>query len=676
MANILASLGAAASNLGVFGQALAVTQNNIGNAATPGYARQRILLEALPFNGNGGQPGGVAVSQVESIRDRFLDSQVISAFQKSSYFDNLSQTLNQIESHLPLTGDSSPGSAIDQLWNAFSALSVAPGDFNLRQAVLQAAQRTADAVHAAYAGFSSQSAGLDQQARAAVDQINSLAAEIAKLNAARAQGGAGAGGGAVETRLSRVLEQLAGLADYRIVYQQDGALSIVLNGGAALVSGESSFPLKAYPTASRLEILDSQGNDVAGAIPGGQLGSILTARNTNIAGYIGRLNQLAGALADAVNEQLAAGHDLSGVAGKPLFQYTSLAFTGSGRTPGTLGGATPSPPDGVTVQFSGGLGGSITANLDSFFVAAAPPSGLATGDTITVQFTSADRATQASIVTAPLTAGDTTAVIAARLNDQVALHPELAGKITFRDENGKLKIVESDTVGQGFTFTASAGRPGFTSGLESGGKIGGESAKEIADALNAQIALNPALSAAGVRFTTSGGVAGQVRVDADLQFNADVTDSAAGTGFVSGLAGTFTAGGSPAAATLALTGLANREIAASGPGSATGNENALAMAQLASSPVVGGFTLNQFYAQLVSQAGEDGRQAQASAQTQKQVLLQAQNLRDAFSGVSLDEEAAQLIEFQKAYEATARVITVLSSLADTVMGLIGRTAAP
>ncbi len=187
MANILASLGAAASNLGVFGQALAVTQNNIGNAATPGYARQRIVLEALPFNGNGGQPGGVAVSQVESIRDRFLDSQVISAFQKSSYFDNLSQTLNQIESHLPLTGDSSPGSAIDQLWNAFSALSVAPGDFNLRQAVLQAAQRTADAVHAAYAGFSSQSAGLDQQARAAVDQINSLAAEIAKLNAARTQ---------------------------------------------------------------------------------------------------------------------------------------------------------------------------------------------------------------------------------------------------------------------------------------------------------------------------------------------------------------------------------------------------------------------------------------------------------------------------------------------------------
>ncbi len=84
-----------------------------------------------------------------------------------------------------------------------------------------------------------------------------------------------------------------------------------------------------------------------------------------------------------------------------------------------------------------------------------------------------------------------------------------------------------------------------------------------------------------------------------------------------------------------------------------------------------GFTPSQFYGRLVSRVGEDSSEAQTSLDTQNQLLTQAQNLRDSFSGVSLDEEATQLTQFQKAYEATARVITVLDSLADTVINLIG-----
>lgn len=670
MANILGSLSAAARTLGAFQQGLAVTQNNIGNASTPGFARQRAIFEALPFVVSGGQSGGVAVNRIESIRDKFLDFQVVAALQRKVYSEKLAQTLGAIEPSFPLTGDLSVGATMDQFFNSFNALSASPGDFNLRQGVLQSAAALANAIRTTFTGLTNERASLDQEAGVIVNRINDLTAEIAKLNAAKKQEALTGETSATDTRLTQVLEELGSLVDFREVQQQDGALSLVLSNGAVLASGSSSFALKVLPGESRLTVQDSQGNDVTSGIQGGQLGAILTARNTNIARYLANLNQLAGTVADSVNEQLSQGHDLAGLPGKPLFQYSSAAFTGAGRTAGTLGASTPAPPVSVTVDFTGGVTGSITAALDSFFVAAGPPAGLANGDTVTVNFTSADGSIRTSITTAPLSAGDSTATIAVRLNDQIALNPALAGKVSFADQGGSLKLTESDTVGQGFSFTASTNDPGFTSGLEAGGKIGGQSAQEIADALNAQAALNSTLADAGVRFAVVGGPSGQVRVDASAAFDATVTDFDAGTGFVSGLAGTFSAGGSPVAATFALTGLGNREIAASGPSSADGNENALAIAGLASSPIVGGFTPNQFYAKLTSQLGADASQADTSTQTQNQILLEAQNLRDSLSGVSLDEEATHLVEFQKAYEATARVVTVLDSLAETLVNLL------
>jgi len=668
MANILSTLQAAAGTLGAFQQGLGITQNNIGNATTPGYARQRIFFQALPFIVSGGQAGGVRVARVETLRDQFLDFQVVSSLQKQNYFEKLSLTLTQIEPSFPLSGENSIGGSADALFHAFQALSTSPGDFNLRQQVLTSARTLATSIRNAYTVLTDQRATLDQEAVGVINRINSLGQEIVELNRTLLQPGLQTDQSAVRTRLTQVLEELGTLVDYRQITQQDGQLAIVLGGGGTpLVTGVFAYPLAVSPTGPRLEVLDQQGNDVSADIVGGQLGAILQARNTNIPSYLSQLDQFAATIAETVNEQLAQGRDLAGVAGKPLFQYTSLAFTGAGRTAGTAGAATPAPPVSVNVAFAGGVTGSITANLDSFFVAAAPPAGLAAGDTVSVTFTSADQTIRSTITTTPLAAGDTTAVIATRLNDQIALDSDLAGKITFVDEGGVLKIVESDTVGQGFTFTARTSNPAFTSGLENGGTIGGHSAQEIAAALNAEVVLDPALLAAGVRFLAVGG---EIRLDGNVSFTATVTDNAQGTGFLSGLAGVFTAGGSPAAGTFAVTNLSNREIAAAGPNSPNGNENALALARLAARPLAGGFTFNQFYSRLVFQVGQEGNQAQVSLTTQREILLEAQNLRDSFSGVSLDEEAARLLEYQKAFQATARIITVIDSLAGEVISLL------
>jgi flagellar hook-associated protein 1 FlgK len=657
----------ASGSLGAFGRALSVIQNNVGNATTPGFARQRLFLQSLPFSLLGGQSGGVTAGSVETMRDKFLDFQVVSALQKKTYFEKLTQTLNQIEPHFPLTGELSIGATTDGLFHAFQALSTSPGDFNLRQQVLTSAQKVATSIRATYDGVTDERATLDQEGAGVVNRINSLASEVAELNTVLLQRGPGGEQSATQTRLTQVLEELGTLVDYRMINQGDGQLGIVLGSGAPLVSGVFQFPLTTFPTGSQLEIRDQNGNDVADSIQGGQLGAILDGRNTKIPSYLAQLNQFAGSLADSVNGQLASGRDLAGVPGKPLFQYTSLAFAGAGRTAGSTGAATPAPPVAVNITFSGAVAGSITADLDSFFVAPAPPAGVATGNTITVNFATADQTLSASITTAALAAGDTTATMATRLNDQIALNPQLAGKVSFVDQGGVLKLVESDTAGQGLRFTSSTSNVAFTSGLESGGTLGGHSALEIAAALNEQVALDPALAAAGIRFSAAGG---QVKVDGNVSFNAVATDNAQGTGFVSGLAGAFTAGGSPVAGTLTVTNLSSREVAAASVGALNGNDNALALSGLAARPLVGGFTFNQSYGNLVSEVGTDAAHAQGRLTTQQQLLLEAQNIRDAFSGVSLDEEASRLLEFQKAYEATARVITVLDSLAGEVINLL------
>jgi flagellar hook-associated protein 1 FlgK len=83
------------------------------------------------------------------------------------------------------------------------------------------------------------------------------------------------------------------------------------------------------------------------------------------------------------------------------------------------------------------------------------------------------------------------------------------------------------------------------------------------------------------------------------------------------------------------------------------------------------FTIDQFYGSLLASVGSDYQSADDGLKTQGQILLQLQNQRDSLRGVNLDEEAVNLVKFQKAYEASARLAQVWSSLADEVINLLG-----
>jgi flagellar hook-associated protein 1 FlgK len=105
-------------------------------------------------------------------------------------------------------------------------------------------------------------------------------------------------------------------------------------------------------------------------------------------------------------------------------------------------------------------------------------------------------------------------------------------------------------------------------------------------------------------------------------------------------------------------------------GNANGNANQLAALGSQALTQLGGTSLTQFFGQLTSAIGSENQTATDNQQSQQQVVAQATTLRNQVSGVSLDEEAVNVLQFQRAYQAAAQVLTVLNSLADSVLNLV------
>ena len=126
-----------------------------------------------------------------------------------------------------------------------------------------------------------------------------------------------------------------------------------------------------------------------------------------------------------------------------------------------------------------------------------------------------------------------------------------------------------------------------------------------------------------------------------------------------------------AARTIQVTDITPQEIAAASVGAPGGNGNALELAALAGSYEIDGLTFSQYFGNLSAKVGRQLARALGDQQAQEQLLSQARALRSETSGVSLDNEAAQLIQLQRGYQATAKLLTVLNDLTGEVLGLIG-----
>jgi flagellar hook-associated protein 1 FlgK len=132
---------------------------------------------------------------------------------------------------------------------------------------------------------------------------------------------------------------------------------------------------------------------------------------------------------------------------------------------------------------------------------------------------------------------------------------------------------------------------------------------------------------------------------------------------------------SDAAATLSVTAITGSQLAGALPSAPGGNDNIIDLAALANQPIadLGNSSLTDYYAQTATQLGQQSSQATADQQSQQQTLVQAQTLRSNVSGVSLDEEAANLIQFQTAYQAVSEMVTVLNEVSQSTIDMMQGT---
>jgi len=669
MGNLGGALSAAQRSLSTFSRGLSVVQQNIANASTPGYARQRVELSTAVLPGaRVGQ--GVVIDQVRSLRSNLLEFQAQAAQQQESQLLRTQEFFAEIEPVFQLSGEGSLATAVDRFFQAVGGLSVNGGDEGARRELLASADSAVRSFRNASDGITSRKSTIQGEARATVRQINGLLEQIAELESKRGGNDPLAPNTGVETRSQQALDELSELVGFTLQRQRDGTLSVIA-GSSPVVTADRVRPLSISVTNDGIRVYDSNEKDITETLQGqgGKLGALLEAHNQTLPDLQADVNKLAKGFADRVNEQLAEGVDLSGQPGAALFRYETSFGAGIGRTAGTTGAVTPATSPSTTFVFSGEVSGTITASFDTFVVGD-PPAVPTGGETITINLQSADGEFNESLTTAPLSAGETAAEIATRINDRIALEPELAGLLTASDEGGAVKLVLAEEAGQGYSFSASTNSPTFTSGLEAGGALGSQSAKELATKLNEQVALNTELSEAGVRFTASPD--GELRIDADVRVDFSITDAdPSGTGFASGGNGvTAFAGGAEAAATLELVDLSPAQIAAGAQGEPGGSANAVALAALADQSVVAGLSFTGFYAGIVTDLGVQAQGNESQLATQQSITLTAQGARDSLSGVDVNEEAVQLLQFERGYSAMLQVIQVLDDLSSEALALV------
>ena len=117
------------------------------------------------------------------------------------------------------------------------------------------------------------------------------------------------------------------------------------------------------------------------------------------------------------------------------------------------------------------------------------------------------------------------------------------------------------------------------------------------------------------------------------------------------------------------------KIAAAGPGKGTGdNSNATAVANLSTQAIVNGQSPSNFYSNLVSTLGASVSETTIQNTALTASVTQLQNQRDSLSAVSLNEEAANLQEFQRSYQAASQMFTILNSVYASAINLGVETA--
>ena len=676
-------LGTGVSGLLAAQYGLQTTEHNIANANTPGYTRQRVIqgANAGEMTGGGFVGKGVTVATIERVYSRFLTEQVDQAQAGVSQLDSYAARIRQIDN---LLADASAGlsPALQGFFDGVAQVAANPSHLPSRQTLVSSAQ----GLSARYQSIGTQLAqmydGLNGEIRDSVTAINSHAEQIAQLNKWIGVAQATSGhppNDLLDARDYQVAE-LNKLIRVKTSTSGDGSINVFVGSGQQLVVGSKSADLLVTTSASDLSRLVVGLKTSSGVqempqslIEGGALGGLLAFRSESLDRASSDLGRNAVSLALTVNAQGALGQDLLGqsLLSTPPSGFSPTLFT-VGAPEVRADSRNPSTSPTVTAAFTTPI----------------PFNGNFYTDLVASDY--------------QLTA-DGTNVTLTRLTDN---RQWTAADLAALD-------VQLQSEPQGFTLTASGQLPAGASYLVQPTR---DAARRIA--VNPAMLADPRLVPTAAPIRTAAGTAntgaaaispgsvgpgyevlgavlpltvvydnGQLRnFPAGTRVSIDggppqlIAGVASGVPYSSGASITLVGASNatpPTGISFSISGVPNNGdsfVLARNTGATADGRNALVLGQLQTFDTMSGKTASfqESYAQLVSENGSKTRQLQVSVQAQKALLKQAQDSRDSLSGVNLDEEAANLIRYQQAYQAAAKALEIASSLFNTILQMAAR----
>lgn len=310
------------------------TAHNIANANTEGYSRQEVLFRAVPpAYSLVKSPGavnqqlvlGVDTGRIRRLRDQLLDVQYRDLPATRDQAQAAATALGQIEAAVGEPSDEGLQAQLTRFFNAFRDVATAPESTAARAAAVEQGATLAGAFNRVASLLQAQRADLDSSVGVRVDEVNALATEVADLNQRiRIATVAGIESNDVKDRRDLLIDKLAGLTGARAAPLADGMVDLAI-GTRKLVDGTSANALATLPNAGNANLVDvvwASDSAVVGMTTG-EIRGMLTARDAEVSGMLASLNDLVGALANAVNGAHQAGYGLENSTGLDFFVGTT-----------------------------------------------------------------------------------------------------------------------------------------------------------------------------------------------------------------------------------------------------------------------------------------------------------------------------------------------------------------
>jgi len=612
-----------------FQRALATVSHNVANVNTEGYSRQRaeFATRSPTDYGYGYVGNGVKINDIQRIADQLATSRLLDSGGELARLQQLSSLSNRVDKLFSDTATNVSG-----MWSSFfdsvSALSSNAAGTAEREDLLS----QADALATRFRQLDGQLQTLDSEVNngliAGAQEINRLASEIAKINSSIGSNLSAASPDLLDRR-DQLVSELVGYTGGTAVSQDGGMVNVFTAGGQPLVVGNQASTMTTVADPYRPErlqlALSTQGTTVAldQRTLGGRIGGLTEFRANVLDPARAELGRIATSMAQTFNANHRAGMDLYGDMGGDLFNVPApkvgghAANTSGASLQATLADAGALTGQNLVLRFDGSAWTATRADTGL----AVPLSGTGTA-------------------TDPLTVGGIALVVSTTpppaAGDRFLLQPAAAAAAGMG-----VAITDPSRIAAASPVSARADLDNVGTGALSGLKV---------DNAGDPALLNDAV----IEFLD----ASQYTIDGAGPFAFSPGQTISANGW------SVTLDGAPAAGDQFRIA---RTAARSGD-----NGNAALLANLDDARVLNGGTisLNGALGGMTTQVGSAARQAQYAADAQQVIHDDAQAARDSIAGVNLDEEAANMLKLQQAYQAAAQIISTADTMFQSILNAV------